>query len=135
MIPPHSLVAAPMIALPPAIGAPQNPTKKPAQKKSMAKQKDAAGRCVVRPQRTKDTNWDKTNGAGRGSKENLTELYKLLYARVPFNAPSDVALARGFSDKELRVLMGMNKMLINDYNPATQDLNAIVYGIIYRSSY
>ena len=115
MIPPYSLVAAPMIALPPAIGAPQNPTKKLAQKKSMAKQKDATGRCAVRPQRAKDTNWDKT----KGSKENLTELYTLLYARVPFNAPSDVALARGFSDKELRVLMGMNKMLINDYNTAT----------------
>eukprot|EP01048_Picozoa_sp_COSAG05_P004401 COSAG05_NODE_235_length_13191_cov_7.667354_9_plen_117_part_01 len=108
-------LAAPVIELPSsAVPSPQT-VKKPAQKKSMAKQKDSTGRCVVRPQRVKDSG-DKS---GRGNKENLPELYALLYVRVPFDNPSDVALARGFSDKELRVLMGMNKMLINDYNPAS----------------
>jgi hypothetical protein len=90
-----------------------------AQRKSMAKQKDATGRCTVRPQRAKDGTVDRPK-VGRGGKGgDLADIYGLLYARVPFNTPTDVALAREFSDKELRVLMGMNKMLINDYDPKT----------------
>jgi len=97
---------ASQVAAPPVI--------KPPQKKSMAKQKDATGRCAVRPQRTRGS-----DGKASRGKEDLTEIYGILYARVPFESATEVALARGFSDKELRVLMGMNKMLINDYNPET----------------
>jgi hypothetical protein len=114
-----SAVQPPMVTpvpVPPAV-APVL-AKKPPQKKSMAKQKDATGRCAVRPQRVREIDED-GNPKGRPSKGDLIDLYVLLYARVPFDNPSDVALARGFSDKELRVLMGMNKMLINDYNPTT----------------
>ena len=103
------MMDAPLIALPPT-AAPVPKPKRPAQKKSMAKQKDATGRCAVRPQRAIGDSSDKGD---------LTELYAKLYVRLPFDAASDVALARGFSDKELRVIMGMNKMLINDYNPVT----------------
>ncbi len=94
--------------------------KKTPQKKSMAKQKDSMGRCTVRPQRAKDASVnDVNNPRGRNNKENLVDLYALLYVRVPFDNPTEEALARVFSDKELRVLMGMNKMLINDFDPKT----------------
>ena len=93
---------------------------KPAQKKSMAKQKDSMGRCTVRPQRAKDAlGNDKNVPRSRSNKGGLTDLYALLFVRVPFDNPTEEALARVFSDKELRVLMGMNKMLINDFDPKT----------------
>ena len=90
------------------------------KKKSMAKQKDSQGRCTVRPRRMKDGELEKgTNPRSRSDKTSLVDLYGLLYARVPFTQPSDAALAKEFSDKELRVLMGMNKMLINDFDPVS----------------
>ena len=93
---------------------------KPAAKKSMAKQKDSMGRCTVRPQRAKDAPGnDKNVPRSRSNKGALTDLYALLFVRVPFDNPTEEALARVFSDKELRVLMGMNKMLINDFDPKT----------------
>ena len=98
---------------------PGAPGSRPQQKKSMAKQKDSMGRCTVRPQRAKDGSVDKNVPRSRSNKGNLTELYALLHARVPFDSPTEEALARVFSDKELRVLMGMNKMLINDFDPKT----------------
>lgn len=86
----------------------------------MAKQKDSMGRCTVRPQRAKDASGnDKNIPRSRSNKEALTDLYALLFVRVPFDNPTEEGLARVFSDKELRVLMGMNKMLINDFDPKT----------------
>lgn len=100
--------------------SPTSGEKKPAQKKSMAKQKDSMGRCTVRPQRAKDVSGnDKGIPRGRSNKDGLVDLYALLYTRVPFDNPTEEGLARVFSDKELRVLMGMNKMLINDFDPKT----------------
>ena len=106
---------------PPRTGSAAPPgDKKPSQKKSMAKQKDSMGRCTVRPQRAKDAlSNDKNNPRGRNNKDSLVDLYALLFERVPFDNPTEEALARVFSDKELRVLMGMNKMLINDFDPKT----------------
>jgi hypothetical protein len=106
-------------------------------KKSMAKNKDSQGRCTVRPRRLKDGELDKSSSSttttstssATGStspraradkkKTSLVDLYALLFARVPFSSISDEALAKEFSDKELRVLMGMNKMLINDFDPVS----------------
>jgi hypothetical protein len=45
----------------------------------------------------------------------LAELYAMLYARIP-QPVTEAGLSEEFSDKELRVLMKHNGMLINDYD-------------------
>ena len=93
--------------------------------KSMAKLKNS--RCTVRPERQRIgrpiTDEDSDTGAdkrARTDKLALGAIYAHLYERVPFTNASEQNLARIFSDKELRVLMGMNKMTINNYNSGTK---------------
>lgn len=93
--------------------------------KSMAKLKNS--RCTVRPERhrmgrsnTDDDDETASDKRARTDKLALGAIYAHLYQRVPFTNASEQNLARIFSDKELRVLMGMNKMTINNYNPATK---------------
>ena len=50
----------------------------------------------------------------RETKEELASLYTVFYARIPPN-PTAEALAAEFADKELRVLVTQNGVLINDY--------------------
>ena len=50
----------------------------------------------------------------RETKEELASLYTAFYARIPPN-PTAEALAAEFADKELRVLVTQNGVLINDY--------------------
>jgi hypothetical protein len=55
-------------------------------------------------------------------KQMLAELYAILYNRIP-RPINEATLAKEFSDKELRVLMKHNGMLINDYNPNSSSYN------------
>ena len=101
--------------------------------KSMAKLKNS--RCTVRPERQKMGRGDGEKGEeavveesaaqgptqrARTDKLALGAIYAQLYERVPFSNACEETLARIFSDKELRVLMGMNKMTINNFNPTTK---------------
>jgi hypothetical protein len=93
--------------------------------KSMAKLKNS--RCTVRPERQRmgrcEVDEDELTGSekrARTDKLALGAIYAHLYERVPFTNACEQNLARIFSDKELRVLMGMNKMTINNYNSATK---------------
>ena len=45
-------------------------------------------------------------------------MYEELYARLPAT-PTAEALANEYADKEIRVLMSQNGMLINDLDPNT----------------
>jgi hypothetical protein len=85
-------------------------------KRSTSKLTAATGRCTVR--RAKDAAPGSRTPRNQTAQRD-TELYATLYARVPFHDPTMEVLAGTFSDKELRVLMSMNKMLINDYNAKT----------------
>ena len=51
----------------------------------------------------------------RVDKQMLAELYAILYTRIP-RPIQEATLSKEFSDKELRVLMKHNGMLINDYD-------------------
>ena len=107
--------------------------------KSMAKLKHS--RCTVRPERQKMGRGEGGKGEevpaaaaaaveeeapqgpvqrARTDKLALGAIYAQLYERVPFTNACEETLARIFSDKELRVLMGMNKMTINNFNPTTK---------------
>ncbi len=93
--------------------------------KSMAKLKNS--RCTVRPERQRtgrpDLDDDELTGSEKRTRTDklaLGAIYAHLYERVPFANACEQNLARIFSDKELRVLMGMNKMTINNYNPSTK---------------
>ena len=54
----------------------------------------------------------------RETKEELASLYSVFYARIPPN-PTAEALAAEFADKELRVLVTQNGVLINEYSEIT----------------
>jgi hypothetical protein len=91
--------------------------------KSMAKLKNS--RCTVRPERQRVSRGEEVEEVGpekraRTDKLALGAIYAQLYERVPFTDACEQTLARIFSDKELRVLMGMNKMTINNFNPDTK---------------
>eukprot|EP01052_Picozoa_sp_SAG31_P045668 SAG31_NODE_8432_length_1453_cov_1.621861_1_plen_341_part_00 len=55
---------------------------------------------------------------GRDDRGNLARAYKELYKRIPTNATPEM-LAAEFADKELRIIMSQNGMLINNYCPET----------------
>ena len=59
----------------------------------------------------------RANGGKRSREEQqpITELYGELFTRIP-KRPTAMALSSEFSDKELRVLMSQNRLLINDFN-------------------
>ena len=46
--------------------------------------------------------------------DTVATVYELLYARIPA-VVTENGLAREFSDKELRVMMSVNGMLINEF--------------------
>jgi hypothetical protein len=54
----------------------------------------------------------------RETKEELAALYALYHARIPKN-PTAKQMASEFADKELRVIVSQNGVLINDYNEKT----------------
>ena len=54
----------------------------------------------------------------RDDRKQLAIMYGELYARMPAE-PTAEALANEFADKEIRVLMSQNGMLINDLDPNT----------------
>ncbi len=58
----------------------------------------------------------------RVDKAMLAELYAMLYARMP-QPVTEAGLSKEFSDKELRVLMKHNGMLINDYDQRSGSYN------------
>ena len=53
---------------------------------------------------------------GRDDRSNLAKAYEELYARIPPSATTKM-LAAEFADKELRIIMSQNGILINNYNP------------------
>jgi hypothetical protein len=55
----------------------------------------------------------------RVDKQALSQLYADLYHKMP-KPVTVIGLKKNFSDKELRVLMKHNGMLINDYDPRSQ---------------
>eukprot|EP01052_Picozoa_sp_SAG31_P019025 SAG31_NODE_1371_length_8605_cov_20.357630_2_plen_508_part_00 len=92
-------------------------------RKSQAKKK-AAKPCAVRPVRVqglerKKLLEDKGKLRVRTDRDTLTDLYEQIFERVPLDGTTVEYMAREFSDKEIRVLMSMNKMRINNYNPQT----------------
>ena len=52
------------------------------------------------------------------TRKQLMQDYEVLYARIPRHPTAD-SLAGAFSDKEIRVLMSLNGMKINDLDPFT----------------
>ena len=54
----------------------------------------------------------------RDDRKQLAILYGELHARMPAK-PTAESLANEFADKEIRVLMSQNGMLINDLDPHT----------------
>ena len=48
----------------------------------------------------------------------VAKSYQRLYTRLmDICSPTEASIKHTFSDKELRVVMGMNKILINDFHP------------------
>lgn len=52
------------------------------------------------------------------TRKQLMQAYEVLYARIPRHPTAD-SLAGAFADKEIRVLMALNGMKINDLDPST----------------
>ena len=52
------------------------------------------------------------------TRKQLMQAYEVLYARIPRHPTAD-SLAGAFADKEIRVLMSLNGMKINDLDPST----------------
>eukprot|EP01050_Picozoa_sp_SAG11_P003748 SAG11_NODE_219_length_12168_cov_5.600083_9_plen_285_part_00 len=55
----------------------------------------------------------------RTDRGTLADLYEKIYRRVPHDGTTVEYMAKEFSDKEIRVLMSMNKMRINNFNSNT----------------
>ena len=79
-----------------------------------ARDKRSGASCSDENKQSKRRSW-----STRFIKENLVDLYAPLYARVPFRNLSEETLAKAFSDKELRILMGANSWHVNHFNPVT----------------
>jgi len=54
----------------------------------------------------------------RETKEELATLYAQFFDRIPVGATPE-QMAQEFADKELRVILSQNGVLINDYNQAS----------------
>ena len=88
---------------------------------------DSGGRKRKRPVASPCSRTDSGGAGGKGTNKRrgrrvdkimLAELYAILYHRVP-QPIQEATLSKEFSDKELRVLMKHNGMLINDYDQKT----------------
>lgn len=72
-------------------------------KATYEKMRPVQGRLVARKRRKRET------------KEELAALYAQFHRRIPPNATSQM-MAQEFADKELRVILSQNGVLINDYD-------------------
>jgi hypothetical protein len=82
-----------------------------------ARDKRSGASCSDENKQSKRRSWSR--GSTRSIKEDLVDLYAPLYARVPFRNLSEETLAKAFSDKELRIMMGANSWHVNYFNPVT----------------